>query len=105
MERERIVVYADPDLADEIPWYLGQIREYIASIGRALEQGDYETIQDTGHRMKGSGKTFGFDTVSEIGKSIEIAAKEKDPEEIKKQVLDLSDYLDRVAVVYEEPKS
>jgi len=51
--------------------------------------------------MKGSGAGYGFDTISEIGKSVEQAAKEKNSEEIQKQVKALSAYLDRVEVVYE----
>ncbi|MCF8144902.1 MAG: Hpt domain-containing protein [Deltaproteobacteria bacterium] len=105
METERIVVHADPDLADDIPWYMGQVREYIEAIGAALEKDDFETIRDAGHRMKGSGETFGFDAVSEIGKSIEMAAKELNTGDIKNQVQNLSEYIDRVEVVYEEAES
>ncbi len=105
MEKERIVVYADPDLADEIPWYMGQVRDYIAAIGAALDKEDFETIQDSGHRMKGSGVTFGFDAVSEIGSSIEMAAKEKNAGEIRRQVEKLAEYIDQVEVVYEEAES
>ena len=105
METERIVVHADPDLADDIPWYMGQVREYIEAIGAALEKDDFETIRDAGHRMKGSGETFGFDAVSEMGKSIEMAAKEQNAGDIKNQVQNLSEYIDRVEVVYEETES
>jgi len=105
MEKEKIVVYADPDLADEIPWYMGQVRDYIAAIGAALDKEDFETIQDSGHRMKGSGVTFGFEAVSEIGKSIEMAAREKDVNTIQTQIQKLAGYIDRVEVVYEAAES
>jgi HPt (histidine-containing phosphotransfer) domain-containing protein len=105
METERIVVHADPDLADDIPWYMGQVREYIEAIGAALEKDDFESIRDAGHRMKGSGETFGFDAVSEMGKSIEMAAKELNTGDIKNQIQNLSEYIDRVEVVYEEAES
>jgi len=100
-ERERIVVHADPDLADEIPWYMGQIKEYTETIGAALEKNDFETIRDAGHRMKGSGESFGFDAVSEMGKSLEQAANEQNTGDIRNQVQKLSEYMDRVEVVYE----
>ena len=102
MEEEKIIIYADPDIADEIPWYLGQVKEYTEAIEKAVGNADFESIEDAGHRMKGSGQTFGFDAISEMGKSIEQAAKEKDLDEIRKKVEELSRYIEMVEVVYEE---
>ncbi len=102
MEEERIVVHADPDIADEIPWYLGQVREYTEAIEKAMTENDFETIEDAGHRMKGSGEAFGFDAVSEMGKSLEQAAKGKDLDEIGTKLKELSRYIEVVEVVYEE---
>ena len=102
MKEEKIIVYADPDIADEIPWYLGQVKEYTEAIEKAMGNTDFEIIEDTGHRMKGSGETFGFDAISEIGKSLEQAAKEKNLDEIQKKVKELSRYIEVVEVVYEE---
>ena len=101
MEEDRIVVHADPDIADEIPWYLGQVKEYTEAIEKAMGENDFETIEDAGHRMKGTGEAFGFDAVSEMGKSIEMAAKEKDLDEIRKSVRELAEYIEVVEVVYE----
>ena len=42
MEEERIVVHADPDIADEIPWYLGQVKEYTEAIEKAMGDNDFE---------------------------------------------------------------
>ena len=101
MEEERILVYADPDLADDIPWYLGQVKEYTEAIEKAMGDNDFESIEDAGHRMKGSGEAFGFDAVSEMGKSLEQAAKEKDLDEIGKTLKDLLKYIGAVEVVYD----
>ena len=102
MEEERIVVHADPDIADEIPWYLGQVKAYTEAIEKAMAGNDFETIEDAGHRMKGSGEAFGFDAVSEMGKSLEQAAKGKDLDEIGTKLKELSRYIEVVEVVYEE---
>lgn len=102
IEEERIIVYANPDFADEIPWYLGQVRDYAEEIEKAVGNSDFETIEDAGHRMRGSGETFGFDGISEMGKSLEQAAKEKDLDKIDKKVKELSRYIEVVEVVYEE---
>jgi len=51
--------------------------------------------------MKGSGAGYGFDGISEIGKSIEIAGKEQSIENIKKGIENLKDYLRRVEIAEE----
>ncbi len=100
-DKERIIVKVDIDLEELIPGYLENRREDIDSILGDLEKGDFESVKITGHSMKGSGGGYGFDRISDIGKIIEISAKEKNVEEIKKQVEELTSYLDKVEVVYE----
>ena len=102
----RQIFFPFPDI--ELHWgrgvefvYRDNFSLYITAIQEALKQNDFETIWILGHSMKGSGAGYGFDTISEIGKSVEQAAKEKNSEEIQKQVKALSAYLDRVEVVYE----
>jgi CheY-like chemotaxis protein len=83
-----------------VPQYLQDQRGVAASILIALEQHDYQTIQDLAHKMRGSGGSFGFDTLSTIGQSLEEAAQNKSQEAIRHWHYELSRYLDRVQVVY-----
>ena len=39
--------------------------------------------------------------ISKIGAAVEIAAKNKDPDSIKNHLAELSDFLKRVALVYD----
>ena len=98
---EKILVQADPDVADLIPGFLDNRRKDITTMLEALERGDFETVRVLGHSMKGAGGGYGFDGITEIGRALEQAAKSKNSEEIRKQVGDLSGYLDRVEMVYE----
>ena len=100
-EIERITAYIDSDLEEIVPGFLENRRGDVQTIAEALERGDYETIQVLGHRMKGSGGGYGFDPISDIGRSLEEASKERDRQVISVQVGNLSTYLDRVDVVYE----
>lgn len=99
-QSEKIIVRVDPDLEDLIPDFLGMRREDVCSISAALEKGDYKTIEILGHSMKGSGGGYGFDRITDIGRSLEEAAKIPDSEKIKKMTEDLRNYLERVEVVY-----
>jgi HPt (histidine-containing phosphotransfer) domain-containing protein len=97
----RIVVRVDPDLEDLIPGFLDHRREEIQSILAALEQGDFESVTQTGHTMKGVGAGYGFDPVTDIGRKIQEAGKQEDAAEVRRQVTELTEYLNRVEVVVE----
>ncbi len=52
--------------------------------------------------MKGSGSSYGFDEISEIGKSIEEAARDNNREEISCLNDRLAEYLSAVKVIPKE---
>lgn len=97
---EKIVVNVDSDIEDLIPGFLENRQKDVKSIYDALEKEDYETIRILGHSMKGAGGGYGFDEITDIGRSIEESAEGKNQEEVKKWVINLSNYLDRVEIVY-----
>ena len=59
----------DEDLGDLIPGYLENRKKDVVEILNCLNRRDYETIRSLGHKMKGSGGGYGFDTITEIGKN------------------------------------
>jgi len=97
----KIIVRVDPEIADLIPGFLENRQKDIKTMLEALDVGDYETIRVLGHTMKGSGGGYGFDAITDIGLSLEQAAKGKNSEEIQRWVEELSNYLEKVEVVYE----
>ncbi len=97
---EKIIVNVDSTIKDLIPGFLENRQEDIKSIYDALKKEDYETIRILGHSMKGAGGGYGFDEITDIGRLIEESAEGKNQEEIKKWVIDLTNYLDRVEIVY-----
>ena len=100
-ESRKIVVKADPELAELIPNFLENRSADLSLMHKALQTGDYETIERIGHGMKGAGAGFGFEAVTEIGARIEGSAKDKDLKEIQKAIDGLGDYLCRLEVIYE----
>ena len=98
---EKIIVRVDAEIKDLIPGFLENRQKDIKTILEALDQGDYETIRLLGHRMKGAGGGYGFDAITDIGRSIEQGVKEKNPEGVRRWVKELSKYLDRLEIVYE----
>lgn len=100
-QSEKIVVQVDAELEDIVPVFLENRCGDIKAMSLALEQSDYETVRILGHTMKGVGGGYGFDAITDMGQSIEQAAKKKDSEEIRKLKGELSTYLERVEVVFE----
>ena len=100
MEQKDIVTI-DADLADLIPGYLARRQEDIAAIRSALMEGDFEQVRVLGHSMKGSGGGYGFDRITEIGRHIEEAAKDKNTGRVMSCTDELAEYLSRIEIVYE----
>ncbi len=96
---EKIIVRVDAEIADLIPGFLENRRKDVETLQHALAQGDYETMRTLGHSMKGAGGSYGFDAITDIGSSLEQAAKEGNSEEIQRLVNELSIYLKRVETV------
>lgn len=97
----KIVVKIDPDIEELIPGYIASKHSDLKLLSDALANNDYDTLRRTGHDLKGSGIGYGFDKISEIGRTIESAAKSGDGEAIRKSIEGLADYLSRIDVVYE----
>jgi PAS domain S-box-containing protein len=100
VENEEIVSL-NADLSDLVPGYLENRRKDLSQCCTALEQGDLATIRRLMHSMAGSGGSFGFETLSEIGRQLERAAKEHNVDLVSEGLKKLAQYLDRIKINYE----
>lgn len=100
-QSEKIRIRVDPDLQDLIPDYLESREQDLRFYQDALEKDDFGLIAVLGHSMKGSGGGYGFNDLSSIGRAIEKAANNRDKESVRKSVIDLTDFLKKVEVVYD----
>jgi HPt (histidine-containing phosphotransfer) domain-containing protein len=97
--RGAIYVHPSKEVEELVPWYLDILRSDLAALAAALQAGDYDAIRIKGHNMKGSGSGYGFDAITQIGASLEAAAKKESDGLIGTEISALSDYLDRVKVI------
>ncbi|HEU19289.1 MAG TPA: response regulator [Deltaproteobacteria bacterium] len=98
---KKCVVCVDEALKNYVTRFFEVTSEDMASIKQALSVGDFETVQRIGHGMMGSGVSFGFKTITDLGKSIEQAAKAGKGDEIRRYLADLINYMETVEVVFE----
>ncbi|WP_210249119.1 MULTISPECIES: PAS domain S-box protein [unclassified Bradyrhizobium] len=85
--------------AIRIPAYLRNCKQNVIVMLDALDRVDFETVTSLGHQMMGSGGMFGFQTITDIGRSIEQAAESADSDASRKWVGALSIYLDGVETI------
>jgi len=86
-------IHLDKSIQPLVPEYLKNKKEDILRIRHALERRNFRTIEDLGHKMKGSGKCYGFEKISMLGHRIEIFAKEQNADKIEESVRQMQDYL------------
>lgn len=97
---KQLTVEISRDLEAIVPTFLDNRKKDVQTLRNALSKQDFWTIQTLGHRMKGDGGGFGFDRITEIGAAMERAAKLEDYSTIEQHIVQLEDFLKRVAVVY-----
>jgi PAS domain S-box-containing protein len=82
-----------------VPNYLASIRRDMETMMTAIGRQDCEIAGRLGHQFKGTGHGYGFPEIAQAGTAIELAARSANEGEIRKQILSLAAYLDRVEVV------
>jgi HPt (histidine-containing phosphotransfer) domain-containing protein len=98
---KKIIVNVDRDLEDLIPRFMDNRQNDIVTIRNAVEQEDYETVRSLAHCLKGCGAGYGFNEITEIGATLEQAAKAKDRQKIEEWLNCLAQYLGKIEIVYE----
>ena len=94
----RIRIGIDPQVFPLVPTYLSNRRLDIEKIQKALDQNNLKEIHLLGHRMRGDGSGYGLSAISDIGTSFEKAAEENDVEDIRRTLIKLTTFLDKVEV-------
>ena len=93
---EKTVVMVEGPLKVLAPWYLELQKSEMPPLFDAFERAEYATIQRLGHNLKGTGGSYGFPALSEMGASIEGAAERADRPAMRDLIQRLAHYLDRV---------
>ena len=82
-----------------MPVFLRNCRKNVIAMLDALDRGNFETVENLGHGMKGAGDSYGFQAITDIGAALEQAAESADTDASRKWVGELSRYLDRVEII------
>lgn len=80
---------------EAITKYLERRKGDIENCRHALENGDLKVCETVGHQLKGNGSMFGFPEISEVGKTLELAAKDHNNEAAKHCVEELENIVNK----------
>jgi HPt (histidine-containing phosphotransfer) domain-containing protein len=94
----RVLEHAPEGIEELIPGYLRNRHADLHALAEALGRGDYDAMRILGHNMKGTGSGYGFAEISDIGKDLEAAAKERSSDGLRAQIANLSEFLNRLQV-------
>jgi HPt (histidine-containing phosphotransfer) domain-containing protein len=99
MTEDPIIVRADSIAGRLMPSFLSRRVKDLASIDQELARNGFRVIERIGHNLKGVGRSYGFDGISDIGAAIEAAGQQQDVGAIRRHAEALAEYLRRVRVV------
>lgn len=91
----------EPALWDLVPEYLERRQCDLVNLRTALEGNDLVTLQSVGHKLRGSGASYGFRRISQLGRDLEEAAAKGDTTIARSRIEELARHLEAVEPVPE----
>jgi len=91
-----IEIEIPPGLEDLVPGYLAARLKELPEMVALLSASDFARIAILAHDIKGTGGSYGFPALTQIGLTLERSAKEMDAAAVRTQLAELTDYLGRV---------
>ena len=68
----------DPELADILTQFIERLPRQLDALYEALEREQLEDVGQLAHQLAGAGGGYGYPTLSDLAKSLEVAAKAQD---------------------------
>lgn len=94
LQRRARLARLEDEIAALIPDYLANRRADVRSLRIALAAEDFATVATLGHRMKGSGASFGLPRVSRLGQRLEDAGQHENESKARKATEELDRLID-----------
>jgi HPt (histidine-containing phosphotransfer) domain-containing protein len=87
----------DPDFGDIVGMFVEEIPGRVASMLDRLSKGDWSSLQQSAHQLKGAAGSYGFAPISPCAGRLERVIRDGEPEErIREAVMELIDLCGRI---------
>lgn len=74
-------VEVDPDMVELVEYFVGELPERVRSLEAAAGANHLDQIQSLAHQLKGAAPGFGFPSIGEAARAVELGLKQADPEQ------------------------
>ena len=98
---EKIYLNLDKKLRKIIPGFLENRKKDLDDLHLAKEKSDFSKIELIGHQLMGSAGSYGFSTLSKLGKDLELAAQNKKIDDANLIISKIEDHLNLLEIDYE----
>jgi len=89
-------VELDAECAALVPAFLAKRQAELPLLEEALATRAFDTLYRLGHNLRGSGGSYGFPLMTEIGERMESAAKANDGDAVAREIAELREHLSAV---------
>jgi HPt (histidine-containing phosphotransfer) domain-containing protein len=96
---EPIVVRTDTVTGRLLPAFLARRAKDLDVIEQELERGGFRAIERMGHNLKGVGRSYGLDGISDVGAKLQVAGQQRDAAQVRTLAAEMAAYLGRVRLV------
>ncbi len=96
IEETTTTLEPDEELKQIVQEYYESLPGELEQLSAALEVLDYDIMRRIGHNLKGTGGAFGQQGISVLGRQIENAAKDKNPEVVKFLLVTLGEEISKI---------
>ena len=98
---EKIMINLDRRLKKIIPGFLENRRQELETLDEACKKKKFKAIEDIGHQLMGSAGSYGFLTLSRLGKDLESAGKEKNLDKSQFIISEITEHLENLEIDFD----
>lgn len=86
----------EPDLVEMVRYFIKTLPDDIDKIKQAASEGDWSTVRNLSHQLKGRGGGFGYPIVTEVASKIEFQLASENYPSVKSLVSELNSICERI---------
>lgn len=101
MEKEYL---KDPEFQPLILNYLILVEEYVEEAESLLAANEIEKVGKIGHNLKGTGSSYGFDDITELGRQLDEAGKMSQNEKIGEILIQIKTAVETSRKLFDQNK-
>jgi HPt (histidine-containing phosphotransfer) domain-containing protein len=99
---DRFQVTVDPELEPIMDRYMEIRLQELEQLEAALDAGDSDAVRKLGHTLKGTGTSYGFVFLTEVGAAIEDAGRCRKMNFARELGKSVRDYIEHVDIIYKK---